>query len=196
MVLKPLWVVIFLIAVSTPQAFADLYVSAGPTWEHFVFEPIQAEETKAYHGYGGRASAGYSWNRMVDVGAYGNYAPGHLKSPTFNSEDSRLWHVGGEVGFRALRVLTLGGRSGSGRYRLKNQHDEQEISGQWDGFMTQGYVGVLLPVSKVSFWAATMSAGQGGFVVRGDTNSASKMRKLTQISLSLAFVYNGGRALL
>ncbi|MCX6125943.1 MAG: hypothetical protein NTV34_14520 [Proteobacteria bacterium] len=170
------------------SAIAGIYVSVGPNWNNFVFEPEKQEATPNYYGYGARGSFGYSIYDVWDLGLYGHYTPGKLNSASLTQEDARLWHGGGETGFRIAKALFIGVRGGPALYRLAKQTDDSEILGQWTGTMAQGSLGLILPVTKAAAWQSSLDVGQA--TLKSSDDAATKPRILSQISLTLSFVYN------
>ncbi len=169
--------------------YAGALVSIGPNWNNFVFEPLDQEQTPNYYGYGARASFGYSIQRVWDVALYGHYAPGRLDSASATKEDARFYHVGGETALRIAKAVYIGFRGGPAYYRLVNQLETTEVSGKWSGYMAQGSLGLILPTTKATSWQTTLDIGQA--TLRPSDDPSAKPRTLSQISLTLAFVYNG-----
>lgn len=176
-------------ALFAEACLAGLYLVAGPNWNNFVFEPVEREETSNYYGYGARGSFGYSLGQILDLGLYGHYTPGRLDSASLTKEDARLWHAGAEAGLRFANAVFLGVRGGPALYRLNVKNEDSEVEGQWTGTMFQGSLGLIMPVTKTSFWQTTVDIGQATLKSSG-AETVTKPRTLTQISLTLAFVYN------
>lgn len=170
-------------------AFAGVLLSIGPNWNNFVFEPEKDEKTPNYYGYGGRMSFGYSVARVWDLALYGHYSPGKLNAAAGTEEDARFYHMGFETGLRIAKAIYLGVRGGPALYRLVQQNEATEIPGQWTGTTGQVSLGILLPVNKASSWQASLDIGQTN--LKPSDDAGSKPRTLSQISLTLAFVYNG-----
>jgi fermentation-respiration switch protein FrsA (DUF1100 family) len=166
-----------------------VFLLLGPNWNNFVFEPEEQEDTPNYYGYGARGSFGYSVYDTVDLGFYGHYSPGKLNSASLTQEDARLWHGGGELGVRIAKAVYVGVRGGPALYRLTRKTEDTEVGGQWTGTMIQGSLGLILPVTKAASWQASFDAGQAS-VSLSDGPDTSKPRTLTEISLTLGFVYN------
>lgn len=173
----------------TTATFAGGLVTIGPNWNNFVFEPVDKEQTPNYYGYGARASFGYSIRRVWDVALYGQYAPGRLNIASATKEDARFFHVGGETALRLAKAVYIGFRGGPATYRLVNQVEDVEVPGKWTGVMGQGSLGLILPTTKALSWQTTLDIGQA--TVRPVGDSSAKPRTISQISLTLAFVYNG-----
>lgn len=179
------------LGLAATSASGALYLNGGPSWNNFVFEAEDQEETANYYGYGARISFGYSLANVWDLGLYGHYTPGRLNAAELNREDARLWHIGFETAARLAKVLYIGVRGGPSLYRLSQVNSSTEVPGQWTGTMVQGSLGMLLPVTKVSNWLLSMDMGQAQVSKSDATGDDAKVRKISEISLSLSFVYNG-----
>lgn len=168
---------------------AGAYGSLGPNWNNFVFEPLEYEETPNYYGYGGRGSFGYSIGQILDLGLYGHYAPGRLNAATSTQTGAQFYHLGAETALRLANAVYVGIRGGPASYRLSKAYEEAEVLGTWTGSMIQGSVGLILPVGKTpAAWQTTLDLGQA--TLKSADDPTLKARTLTQISLTLAFVYN------
>lgn len=187
-IVSSLLVATALFAAAVP-ACAGILVTLGPNWNNFVFEPVQKEDTTNYYGYGGRASFGYSVMRVWDLALYGHYSPGKRNVAGLVKEDARFYHMGAETGLRIAKAVYIGIRGGPALYRLTKQNEESEIIGQWTGYTAQGSLGLILPTGKATAWQTTLDLGQTS--VRPSDDSAAKPRTISQVSLTVAFVYNG-----
>lgn len=170
-------------------AYAGILFTLGPNWNNFVFEPVQKEDTTNYYGYGGRASFGYSIRRVWDLALYGHYSPGRRNVAGLVKEDARFYHMGAETGLRIAKAVYVGVRGGPALYRLANQNEESEVVGQWTGTTVQGSLGLILPTSKATAWQTTLDMAQTS--VKPSDDAAAKSRTISQVSLTVAFVYNG-----
>lgn len=177
------------LSLSAASARAGILLSLGPNWNNFVFEPLEKEETPNYYGYGARASFGYSIQRVWDLALYGHYSPGKISVASALKEDARFYHMGAETGLRIAKAVYIGVRGGPALYRLLKQNEDSEIPGQWTGYNIQGSLGLILPTSKAAGWQTSLDLGQA--TLRPSDDSSAKPRTLSQVSLTLAFVYNG-----
>ena len=174
---------------AAPSARAGVLLTVGPNWNNFVFEPVDKEETTNYYGYGARASFGYSVMRVWDLALYGHYAPGKRNVAGVVKEDARFYHMGAETGLRLAKAVYIGVRGGPALYRLAKQNEDTEIVGQWTGYTAQASLGLILPTGKATAWQTTLDLGQTS--VRPSDDTSAKPRTISQVSLTLAFVYNG-----
>lgn len=174
---------------SAELARAGVLLSVGPNWNNFVFEPLEKEETPNYYGYGARVSAGYSIQRVWDLALYCHYSPGKLNVASALKEEARFYHMGAETGLRIAKAVYVGFRGGPALYRLVKQNEASEVTGQWTGYNVQGSLGLILPTSKATGWQASLDMGQAS--VRPSDDSSVKPRTISQVSVTLAFVYNG-----
>jgi hypothetical protein len=171
---------------------AGVLLSLGGSWNNFVFEPKDREDTPNYYGYGGRGAFGYSVAKVWDVAFFGQYTPARLDSASATDADATLTQYGVETGIRIYDVLYLGGRGGFWDYRLRKRHLTDEVDGSWSGLGAQGAIGLILPVGKEAAWQTTMDVGQA--VVAKMHKSADDVnigkRTLAHISVTVSFVYN------
>lgn len=171
---------------------AGVFLTLGPNWNNFVFEPEAKESTPNYFGYGGRISWGYSIGQVLDLGVYSQYAPGKLKVASALDGDAALLDYGGELGIRILNLLFIGGRGGVWRYQLYKKTMDDEISGKWMGLGGAASMGMIMPVTKRSAWQVSLDVGQANMRKIDNTpeDFGTNFRKLSKVSITLAFVYN------
>ena len=181
------------ITLAPTSAFGGVLVEFGPTWNNFVFEPVAKEDTPNYYGYGATGAFGYSIGQVWDVNFFAGYSPGRLNSASASQPDASLTRYGVGTGFRILGVLFVGGRGGFWDYKLSRKALETEMDGSWSGLGGEASIGLLLPVGKLTSWQLTLDGGQATVSKMNkraeDTNVTN--RKLSHVSVSLSFVYNG-----
>ena len=184
--------IILLCAFSARPCDAGVLVSLGGSWNNFVFEPQTQEDTPNYYGYGGRCTFGYSVAKAWDIAFFGQYTPARLESASAMDADATLTQYGIETGLRISDVLYIGGRGGFWDYRLRKRKLTEEVGGAWSGLGGQGAIGLLLPVSKVAAWQATLDVGQATMYKTNKTAAEANLgnRSLSHISVTVSFVYN------
>ena len=171
-----------------PDAISGVLISQGINWNNFVFEPETNEKTPNYYGYGGRISVGYSVAQIWDLALYGQYAPGRLNAAELLKEDARVYSYGAETAFRIADAVYVGGRGGIAGYGLSHRNLPEEVSGRWEGVGGNVSLGLIMPVSRVNMWQASIDFGQVS--VKPVENPSAATRRISTISVTLAFVYN------
>jgi hypothetical protein len=181
------------ISLVSTTALGGVLVEFGPTWNNFVFEPVAKEDTPNYYGYGATGAFGYSIGQVWDVNFFAGYSPGRLNSASASQPDATLTRYGAGTGFRILGVLFVGGRGGFWDYKLNRKELDTEMDGSWSGLGGEGSIGLLLPAGKLSSWQLTLDGGQATVSKLNKTAGEKNVtnRKLSHVSVSLSFVYNG-----
>ena len=182
---------VFLMSLTTTiygVAQGGILLAPGVSWNNFVFEPVAHENTPNYYGYGGHLSLGYSVMQVLDFAAYGEYVPGQLNAAELGKEGARIYSYGGELAFRIGQALYIGGRGGSAGYSLIQRTYPEEVGGRWTGVGGGVSLGLIIPTSRMNMWQATLDFGQ--MTVRPVETPTDPARRISHISLKLAFVYN------
>ena len=171
---------------------AGVLFSLGGSWNNFVFEPNDHEDTPNYYGYGGRGSFGYSVAKVWDLTFFGQYTPARLGSASATDADATLTQYGFETGIRIYDALYLGGRGGFWDYRLRKRRLTDEVEGSWSGLGAQGVIGLILPVGKEAAWQTTLDVGQAVLAKMNKSADEATIGKRTlgHISVTVSFVYN------
>jgi hypothetical protein len=171
---------------------AGLLLSLGGSWNNFVFEPKNREDTPNYYGYGGRGGFGLSLAKVWDVALFAQYTPARMGSASATDADVTLTQYGVESGIRIFDVLYVGGRGGFWDYRMHKAKRVDEVRGSWSGIGYHGSIGLILPMTKDSLWQTTLDAGNAVVAKTNKTADDAMIgkRSLSHISVTVSFVYN------
>jgi hypothetical protein len=174
------------------RGVAGFLLTAGPSWNNYVFEAESSEDTPNYYGYGGRVGWGYSVAQIVDIGLYAQYIPGRLNTAIPPRTDTVLMDYGAEVGVRFMQALYLGIRGGIWKYQLFRAYRDDEVRGSWLGLGATGALGLIWPVNKKVSWQTNFEFGRA--VLQGPKvdpeSSVGRQKKMSRIGVSVSFVYN------
>ncbi len=181
--------ILIIVLLFQTHVWAGIFVSPSLKWVNMSFRPLDEEPTLNYYAYGYGLNLGYSFDQFCDITAVGHYFPGNLHEPKFPLETRPFIFYGGELGFRFLDTIYLGGRVGGTWLQQVTKTVDEELGGEWRGLGAGGSLGAYFKVNRDAFTQVSFDLFTVNSFLRQDEPVGDK-RKFDVFSLSIAYIFS------